>query len=349
MSTEIQIQTEQIIAPIRRELIQISGDEKAVFRLEQSLSIAILEEPKLLNCTPESLQREIRKCCADGLVPDGKEAALIPYNAKNGGVKSANYQPMVYGVMKRMRELGAVHKIVVDLVYENDHFRVDRSNPEVTEHWEKDAFSNDRGELKGGYCIFRDKNDVVIHRELMSKDELVKIKDASKKQMGGKISPAWGNWETQMYKKAIIRRASNFVTLNNSSLRDMIERIDSEFDFNSKHEPVRSNPFKNNVVDHSPHPSNALPSPTNDKTDDPEALTAKEKTDLYDFQKDQFQQKDWEAAKLSAERWKTNVFKDCREIVSTAANGVMKSLGAVLRGEQSIETAEEYFKEVFGS
>ena len=248
MGSDLTLRTDNIIAPIRGEMIDISGED-AVKRLARSFSIAVMETPKLLECDPQSIQKELLKCCADGLVPDGKEAVILPYFDKDKRVLKANYQPMVYGVIKRMKELGSVTSITVEVVHGNDNFHVNLADVEDTTH-ELDIFSSDRGEIVAAYCIARDKDRRVIHREIMPRSELDKIRQASKSPN----SPAWKTWESEMFKKGVLRRLSKYIALDNDNLRQMIERIDELYDFRQRQQSERLDPFAPKQIESSGKP-----------------------------------------------------------------------------------------------
>lgn len=240
-----ELNAENIIAPVRGKMAEVAEDDKSVARIANAFSIAVMQQPSILECTAESIQSELLKCAFDGLVPDGKEAVILDYNeniAPKGKpkkwVKVANYQPMIYGIIKRMKELGGVFSVTVDVVKEKDTFHANRSDPSDTQHT-CDHFATDRGDVVGAYCIIRDDKERVIHREIMSKSDIDKVQEASKAPKG----PAWSNWYEEMCKKAVLRRASKYITLDNQRLRSMIERLDHFIDLNKSHESERSNPF----------------------------------------------------------------------------------------------------------
>ncbi len=243
MSADIAIKTDNIIAPIRSDMIEMTGSEEGMLRVASAFKIAVLENAgkpnkSFLDCDPRTIQRELLKCCADGLVPDGREAVILPYK------KSANYQPMIHGIVKRLKELGSVNSITVELVHENDMFHVNLADQEDTKH-EFDIFTKDRGDIVGAYAIFRGKDKSVMHREVMSRQELDKVRSASKSP----DSPAWANWEGEMFKKAVIRRGSKRITINNDQTRLMIERMDEMFDFSPKQIQERADPFATKQLD----------------------------------------------------------------------------------------------------
>lgn len=58
---------------------------------------AVNSNPDLANCDRTSLFSAITQAAQDGLVIDGKEAAIVIFKGK------AQYMPMVQGLVKRMR------------------------------------------------------------------------------------------------------------------------------------------------------------------------------------------------------------------------------------------------------
>jgi len=236
-----------IVDGLRAELAPIAEQSGGSFeRIATAFRIAVQQNPDILKCSYDSLRRELSKCAVDGLVPDSKEAVILPYWDKDAKEHQANYQPMVYGVIKRMRELGEVYSIVCECVYEKDRFSVNLSDLESLVH-ETDPFSTERGAVKGAYVIFRDEKNRVMHREIMGRTDLDKVRQASKSPN----SPAWRVWEDQMFRKAVLRRGSRYITINNDRLRQIIERQDALFEsYAERKAPERINPFGGPTIDH---------------------------------------------------------------------------------------------------
>src|SRR4051812_8607428 len=72
---------------------------------------AVQNTPTLMNCDRQTLFGSAMKCAQDGLLPDGREAAFIPYGA------SVQYQPMVGGINKKIRNSKEIAFICADVVY----------------------------------------------------------------------------------------------------------------------------------------------------------------------------------------------------------------------------------------
>jgi phage RecT family recombinase len=230
-----------IFDEIRGDIAPLLAENGQSFdRLLSTFKIAVLQEPKILDCTPDSLRREISKCAADGLVPDSKEAVLLPYWDNKEKAYLANYQPMVHGIIKRVKELGGVFSIVCKLVHENDEFILNEADPDSLVHKSSPfAKPEQRGAVVGGYAIFRDDQKRVMHLETMSLEDFETVRQASK----APDSPAWKKWWKEMCRKAVLRRGSKYVPINNDKIRALIERQDDMFDFRQPVQVERVDPF----------------------------------------------------------------------------------------------------------
>ncbi|RBO90453.1 RecT family recombinase [Pseudochrobactrum asaccharolyticum] len=217
-------------------------------RLKSVFLIAVQQNPDILKCSEESLRREISKCAADGLVPDSKEAVILPYK-NSSGVFLANYQPMVMGIIKRMKELGGVFSIACSVVHKNDEFIYDEADPDALSH-KPDRFASieERGAIIGGYAVFRDNLRRVMHTEVMTMADFEAVRKASK----APNSPAWTIWPTEMYRKSVLRRGAKYISINNDKIRALIERQDEMFDYSQPRVAERVNPFTGQVLEHEP-------------------------------------------------------------------------------------------------
>lgn len=245
MSNQLTVNAASMFEQFRSDLLPIVAETGQSFdRLKSTFSIAVQQNPDILKCTPESLRREISKCAVDGLVPDSKEAVLLPYYDSKAKEFIANYQPMVYGIIKRMKELGGVFQIICNLVYEKDQFSVNEADPDSLFH-QAPPFTTERGTVVGGYVIFRDEHKRLMHFEKMSRDEFDRVRAASK----APDSPAWKHWFEEMCKKAVLRRGAKYISINNDKIRALIERQDAMFDFQEKPKAERVDPFSGATID----------------------------------------------------------------------------------------------------
>lgn len=191
--------------------------------------------------TPEGVQSLMAACtkaATDGLILDGREAALVPYG------QTLQYQPMVAGLMKLARNSGDVIWKTPQIVHENDEFSYDPSRDEVPNH--KPDWFGDRGKPVGVYivCIVNgEKRDEPVV-EIMRKEQIMAIAKQSKNaaQYNCDTAANWGEW----WRKTVIRRVSKY--LPRSSDRDefmqAVERIDEGFDYDASEPAATAHPVK---------------------------------------------------------------------------------------------------------
>jgi len=163
---------------------------------------AINSNPDLLGADRRSLFQAVSSLAATGLMPDGKEAALVVFNSKRGGdwVKSVQAMPMIGGLMKLMRQSGEVAWIDAQVVYARDKFQY-RPGLDETPIFEPQWFS-DRGEPIGVYAVARLKSGEIVPPEIMSLADIDKVRAASR---SGSKGP-WADWWEQMALKSVLRR-----------------------------------------------------------------------------------------------------------------------------------------------
>ena len=92
-------------------------------RFSKMALMAISENPSLQKCSRLSLFKELVKCARQGLMPDGKEAALVPFRRKDGGF-DATLMPMTWGLAKLARQSGEVKSLAAFLVREGEPFQI---------------------------------------------------------------------------------------------------------------------------------------------------------------------------------------------------------------------------------
>lgn len=221
------------ISEIRKELTDLEPQFKLCLppqispeRFVRVVLTAIQGNSSLLSASKKSLFESCMKCAADGLLPDGKEAALVIYNTKVGPV--VQYIPMFSGILKKVRNSGELASIASEIVFENDQFKywVDNNGANI-EH--EPLVFGDRGGPKGVYAVAKTK-DGATYVEVMSKDQVYDVRDVSKAKSG----PWDGPFEAEMWRKTVIRRLSKRLPMS-TDLEQVIRRDDEMFDF--KHEP----------------------------------------------------------------------------------------------------------------
>lgn len=165
--------------------------------------VALTDSPDLMKCERASLFKALRTLAATGLVPDGREAAIVAYGGK------AQALPMVWGLVKVARNSGKITSLWADVVYEGETLEVWVENGERKwDHVQEDGSKVDAmsrgGEIRGAYAVAK-LIDGTVEFQPMSKQEIEKRRRASASQKGEKPTAVWASWYGEQAMKTVIR------------------------------------------------------------------------------------------------------------------------------------------------
>lgn len=160
----------------------------------------------LRRCSPESIYGSLILAAQIGLEPSGikGEAYLVPFKGK------CTLIPGWRGLVKLALRSKAVKAMDSYVVYERDLFRVWLGSDPRIEH--EPCMTGDRGDIIAAYAVARMDNGVT-QIEVMTIEELDKIRKMAASSRGGKEGPAYQDWEDQMYRKAPMRRLAKRLPL----------------------------------------------------------------------------------------------------------------------------------------
>jgi recombination protein RecT len=177
----------------------------------------------LLACDRQSLWNACLRAASDGLLPDGREGAIVPFKDK------AQWLPMVGGLLKRFRNSGQFKSIDVDIVRDNDvfHYYKDEHGPHLN-HVPGDG----TGKPVKAYAIANTK-DGGIMVEVMSESEINKRRNVSR----AKNSPLWTEWTEEAWQKTVLRNLAKRLPMS-SDLDDLIRADDDLYEFNKPNNPA---------------------------------------------------------------------------------------------------------------
>lgn len=177
---------------------------------------------------PQSFLAACTKAAADGLILDGREAALvIDYNGE------AQYRPMVRGLLKLAYQSGQIKALVVESVCHGDKFDYSPSRADKPIIHKID-YSKDRGEPYVVYAQATLKDGGVVF-EVMTVKDVNRIRDRSdayKAFKANKIkSTPWESDWSEMARKTVFRRLSKYLpsSTDRDTFHQAVERIDEEY------------------------------------------------------------------------------------------------------------------------
>lgn len=181
---------------------------------------AIQLKPSLLELNRQSLYTSLTQCAADGLIPDGREAAIVPFKGQ------AKYMPMVQGITKKARNSGEISSIDALVVYANDQYEswVD----EKGQHFMHKKAKGERGAaiLTYAYAITKDGG---FFFEEISEEQMYAIEQCSK----ANDSPWKGPFRDEMKRKSALRRLCKYRLPSSSDLEKTLSADDDIYDLSN--------------------------------------------------------------------------------------------------------------------
>jgi recombination protein RecT len=185
---------------------------------------------KLAKADRQSLYLAVKRAASDGLMPDGREAALVCYFNKDKKAYDVQYQPMVQGMVKLATNSGEIEAIGAYIVYEKDKFSYRAGIDPIPVHEAENWFS-DRGDPVGVWGFVKLKNGNYLKPTLLPKERVLRIATRSKRasQYDPKAGPDW----EEFWQKAAIRNVLKYAP-RSSLLDKMLDADSSEFDMQSE-------------------------------------------------------------------------------------------------------------------
>lgn len=226
MATQLDTRRENPMTVIRQNLTAMAPEFKAALPAHISVDkftrvamTAINNNPALAEADRKSLFGSIVRLAQDGLLPDGREAAIVIFNTKKGNdwVKAAQAMPMIAGILKKIRQSGDVSKISAQVVYENDQFVWHLGFNEDVTHVPP-PLDQPRGKPIGAYATAVLKDGARL-LEVMSLEEIEKVRNVSRSKDKG----PWVDWFSEMARKTVMRRLSKRLPMS-TDLDDAFER-----------------------------------------------------------------------------------------------------------------------------
>lgn len=205
MATQLQERRADPVVALRQSLTQMGDQLKMalpshinVEKFQRVTMTAIQANPDLLNADRRSLFGAVVKAAQDGLLPDGREGALVIFGGRDG--KKVQWMPMIAGVLKKIRQSGEIASVDCHVVYEHDKFTY-RPGIDVVPIFEPDWFA-DRGKPIGAYAIATLKTGDVIPPEIMNVEQIEAVRKVSRASGNG----PWVSWWSEMARKTVMRR-----------------------------------------------------------------------------------------------------------------------------------------------
>ncbi len=188
---------------------------------------AVQRTPDLLKADRQSLWNACVQAAADGLIPDGREGALVVYKTKKkdadgreNWVEAVQFLPMVAGIKKRVRQSGEIATWDAYVVHKKDDFDFALGDNPFIHH--KPFMDGDPGPIIAAYSVATLKTGEKS-REVMTKTQLDRVKAASKTSGFG----PWKDWESEMCRKTVVKRHAKSLPMS-TDVQNLVDR-DNDF------------------------------------------------------------------------------------------------------------------------
>lgn len=200
---------------VRQSLTAALPAHVSLEKFQRVVLTAVQSNYLLMQCDRTSLLKACMEAAADGLLPDGREGAIVPYRDRRRNMVTAQWQPMVWGLVKLVRNSGELRDIGVEIVRTTDKFErwIDENGP----HFKHTPSLDGAGDPVGVYAYARTK-DGGFYIEYMTWTEVEKFKALSKAK--SEDSP-WHTWPDEMAKVRPIKRLCKRLPMSTDAVEAM--------------------------------------------------------------------------------------------------------------------------------
>jgi recombination protein RecT len=203
MNTAVEQKKPNPMIALRRDLEVMAPEFQAALPPQISIEsfqrvilTALQTTVGLSACKPKSIWNACMRAATDGLIPDGREGAIIPFNGE------ASWLPMVGGLKKKIFQSGKVATLRCEVVRTKDTFDHEEGDKPYISH-KKYMGADDPGAIIAVYSIATMKGGGEVSMEIMSIWEVEQVRKSSR----GTNTP-WNNpiFYPEMVKKTCVKR-----------------------------------------------------------------------------------------------------------------------------------------------
>ena len=206
----------------------------SIDRLLRIVFTSAMKQPKILDCTKESLLQAIMMCAQLGIEPILGRGYLIPYRNSvyiDGAWKKVlecQFMPGYQGLVDIARRSGEVKDVFASVVYKNELFNIEYGTDRKLIH--KPHLGTEPGEPIGAYAVWELTGGVKPF-EFMPLHEINKRRDRSQAYQYAINNPnnknaqdcPWLVWPEEMMRKTVIKHSAKLQPASIEKLAQAIE------------------------------------------------------------------------------------------------------------------------------
>lgn len=162
-------------------LASMAGSEQDAKKIFAICLSVLNRNPKLAECTRDSLTSCVAQSMAFGLLPGPfKECAFVPRkNSKNGGKLEANWQPQYQGLIKLAYNGGVLAKLRAEVVWSRDVFSQKKGLYPELNHIPFTGIRAERGERVGAYVVWSTRQSAEPDFLFLEAEQIIATRDRS--------------------------------------------------------------------------------------------------------------------------------------------------------------------------
>ena len=200
-------------------LIERMGITPAQF--ERVALNAMMVNPDIAECLHWSIDRALVQCIQSGLMPDNREAALVPFNDRGAGGKVATLIPMVEGRIKIATNATKGLTIRGNVVYRDDVWEYREGLTPVLNHVRNMDVPQQDQNIIAAYAVAHAPGWAVPYFDVMSRAEL----DRRRAMSRGRNSP-WDSWFDEMCIKTVISHLTKRLPKSAGEFAELPDELD---------------------------------------------------------------------------------------------------------------------------
>lgn len=190
----------------QKALVALLPENVTPDRFRRVFGTALMATPEIAEAEPTTIMMSLLRIAEMGLLPNGREAAIVVRRNTKKGIKEAHAQPMIDGVRKRFAEHGWILR--TNVVYEGDDFAYTLAPIEqVTKH-DRARPGAERGKLVYAYATAK-------HRDGRVETKVIGVEEIETAKASGRTGPGtpWDTHEPAMWEKTAGHRLAKQVGL----------------------------------------------------------------------------------------------------------------------------------------
>lgn len=185
------------------------------------LTNALMRQPELALCTRNSLFDAVYTACDVGLVPDGRNAAIVPI--RRGDKRVAELWPMVGGLATKVRQAIKSIAMQAHLVFEGDEWKDIRgTSPHLVHVINREVDRLNPANLVCAYATVHFPGNAVAEFEVMYKPELLTFVKNNK--------GPWSNHPLEMFRVRPFKRVLKRLPVTGGLMAQLSRFEDEPYD-----------------------------------------------------------------------------------------------------------------------